>query len=280
MMKRNYLLSLIAVFSFLGSFAQEADSLGVIGDDLDLFAVLSTFQESESPEDFEKRLNDPENKINNLDLNEDDEVDYIRVIDNSEDDAHALVLRVDLDEKESQDIAVIELEKSGDNQATIQIVGDEEIYGADYIVEPAQEGEVTERLFMTNLIIVNVWGWPCVRFIYGPTYFRWVSPWRWGLYPKWWKPWRPVRWSVYHTHVHHHHAHFHRTSVRRVARAHAVYHTHRRTSVRVKTHPHYHGHRTAAPTHRNPQQRKAQPVNKSHHTTQRGNKKATGSRRR
>ncbi len=30
---------------------------------------------------------------------------------------------------ESQDVAVIELEKTGDNRAVIQIVGDEDIYG-------------------------------------------------------------------------------------------------------------------------------------------------------
>ena len=46
-----------------------------ISDNLDLEAVASVFGESENLEDFEKRLNDPEAQICNLDLNEDGYVD-------------------------------------------------------------------------------------------------------------------------------------------------------------------------------------------------------------
>ncbi len=42
------------------------------GQDLDLFGVLETFSESEDLEDFEKRLNDPDMGLNNMDLNQDE----------------------------------------------------------------------------------------------------------------------------------------------------------------------------------------------------------------
>ena len=80
------------------SFAGESDSLDVIGDNLDLNAVLDAFKNSESPTAFEKTINDKNQKINNLDLDEDGTVDYIQVIDNSEEDAHAIILRIDLSE--------------------------------------------------------------------------------------------------------------------------------------------------------------------------------------
>ena len=43
-------------------------SLGLAGDNLDLYAVLTLFQKSKTIEDFEKSLNDQTTKINNLDL--------------------------------------------------------------------------------------------------------------------------------------------------------------------------------------------------------------------
>ena len=147
--------------------AQDKDSLGVIGDDLDLYAVLNAFKNSRDIESFEKTLNDPEAKINNIDLNEDDQVDYIQVHDEVEGDAHAFILRIDLSEDETQDIAAIELEKTGNETANVQIVGDEEIYGKDYIIEPKGDEGITKRLLIPDLIVINVWGWPSVRFVYG-----------------------------------------------------------------------------------------------------------------
>lgn len=224
------------------TYSQDSDSLGVIGDNLDLYAVLDAFKNAETIEDFEKKINDPNTKINNLDLNEDDEVDYIQVHDEGDDDARAFVLRIDMGagEDEKQDVAVIELEKSGDNSATVQIVGDEEIYGEDYIVEPKQDDAKTKRLMMPQFIVVNVWVWPSVRFVFGPRYVRWRSPWRWGHYPKWWRPWRPHKWRAYHAlHIHHHH-HFHAVKVRRCGKAHGHYKKHRKTCVKIKHHHHHH----------------------------------------
>lgn len=241
----------LAALSWFGTttFAQEEeDSLGVIGDNLDLYAVLDAFKESESIEAFEKTLNDPNSKINNLDLNEDDEVDYIQVHDEEEDGAHAFILRIDISETESQDVAVIELEKTGNEEATIQIVGDEEIYGKDYIVEPKGDAGVTERLMMIDLIIINVWRWPVVRFVYGPSYVRWRSPYRWGVYPKWWKPWRPFKWRAYHSFHKHHRTHYHVVHVRRCHRSHNVFVKKRRTAVVIHNHKHHHSHHP----HKNP----------------------------
>jgi hypothetical protein len=114
----------------------EADSTGLPGDNFSLEAAIELFKKSDSPEDFEKRLNSEGNDVNNLDLNEDGEIDYIRVVDNMEGDVHALALQVAVSEKESQDVAVIEIEKQGAENAILQIVGDEELYGEQTIAEP------------------------------------------------------------------------------------------------------------------------------------------------
>src|SRR5512133_1462568 len=64
-----------------------------ISDNLDLDAVSSIFADSKNLEDFEFRLNDPENRISNLDLNQDGYVDYLRVIETATDNNSLVVIQ-------------------------------------------------------------------------------------------------------------------------------------------------------------------------------------------
>jgi len=253
---KNFILLLAAsAISILPSMAQDSgsqDSTGLPGDNFSLQGALEMFQKSESPEAFEKRLNEEENNVNNLDLNGDGEVDYVKVIDKMENDVHVLILQVPVSETESQDIAVIEIEKTGDANAMLQIIGDEEIYGEAVIIEPDGGGDDDAALldnfntgnfggpnagdvFNTNRIIVNVWLWPSVRFMYRPAYRPWVSPWRWRHYPVAFRPWRPYAWNVWHPRRH---IHYSRPYVvvrtHRVVRAHRIYTPVRVSSVTVR----------------------------------------------
>jgi hypothetical protein len=241
-MKKSKIIFLSLFFAGISSVsfaANDQDSLGLPGDNLDLEGVLELFKKSASPEEFEKALNTQNNEVNNLDLNNDNETDYIRVVDHKEDNAHALVLQVPVNETEAQDVAVIELEKNGEESADLQIVGDEDFYGKDYIIEagdgippPPPAGFATK-----TTVIVNVWAWPAVRFIYAPQYVIWISPWHWRYYPVWWSPWTPVFWHVHHMHVmRYHHPYWHRAYVHRVVKAHKVYGPHRTSSAVVYAH--------------------------------------------
>jgi len=202
------------------------------GDNLDLNAVMELFKKSDSVEDFENKLNSEKNDVNNLDLNNDGHVDYIRVIDHAEGDAHSLTLQVPYSDSEAQDVAVIELEQEGDN-TTAQIIGDEELYGKDVIVEPITDSDNTSA---------NVSGWKPVRYINSPRYVVYVSPWRWRHYPRWYKPWKPLGWRIYHGRVRHHHKHYRRTAHYRCHRAHKHYHKHRVHSVTFHGHHHHKHH--------------------------------------
>lgn len=226
--------------------AQE-DSTGMPGDNFSLQGALEMFKQSSSIEDFEKRINTESNNVNNLDLNDDGEIDYIKVIDKADKDVHAFVLQVAVSENENQDIAVIELEKTGDTTAVAQIVGDEEIFGEQTIVEASDEGdEVSDdagapsngpapNFYETNRIVVNVFFWPSVRFVYRPAYVPWVSPWRWRHYPGWWRPWHPFAWHVFHPRVVVYHRHCAVVRTHRVVVAHRVYTPFRASSTIVRT---------------------------------------------
>lgn len=221
------------------------DSTGLPGDNFSLHGALQMFQNATSPEDFEKAINTEDNHVNNIDLNGDGETDYIRVVNIADKDVHAFVLQVPVSESESQDIAVIELEKTGEASAVIQIVGDEEIYGEQVIVEPNGETNLDDQKpgkgpnpglhALPAYVVVNVWHWPTVRYVYGPGYRPWVSPWRWRVYPTWWRPWRPLAWRVWHPQYHRYHRPFAVVHTHRVVHAHRIYTPVRRTSVSVHT---------------------------------------------
>jgi len=219
-----------------------SDSTGLDGDHFSLEGALAFFKKAESLEDFEKMLNKENNEVNNLDLNEDGDVDYIRVVDHMEGDVHAIVLQVPVNGAESQDVAVIELEKDGPESAILQIIGDEDLYGEPKIAEPFEE-ETTKTNgrngpAMGNMpvrIVVNVWLWPSVRFVYRPAYRVYVSPWRWGVYPTWYRPFRPRPWGVYRVGIRPYRAHYTVVSTRRVVRARPVYAPHRAHATVVHT---------------------------------------------
>ena len=132
---------LLLMFSFSVSSAQQDVTIvaptSEVADGLDLKAVSVLFQDSENLESFERALNDSETGINNLDLNEDNEADFIRVVEQADGDARLIILQVPLAENEFQDVATIEVEKNGDDAYNMQVHGSAVIYGYDYYIAPA-----------------------------------------------------------------------------------------------------------------------------------------------
>jgi hypothetical protein len=242
------------------------DSTGLPGDHFSLQGALDLFKSSQSLEEFEQKLNTESNYVNNLDLDGDGIIDYISVSDKMEGTSHAIVLQIAINETESQDIAVIGIEKNGNETAVLQIIGDEELYGDSTIVEPFEVS--TDKggkgggfgpdpvVLEQNIIIVNVWMWPCVKFIYAPIYKPWVSPWHYRHHPAWFKPWKPAPWYVHHNHCIHHHANYHPVYIYRVPVAHKIYKPYHKSSVIIinkykPAHAAYKAHHAGKP-HKNP----------------------------
>ena len=150
---------------------------------LDLHAVSELFKEAENLEAFERSLNDPEVGVNNLDLDGNGEVDFIRVVEEVAGETHVIILQALLAEDEFQDVATIEIERSGDDEYNLQVHGNEVIYGPHYYVVPAH---------------VHV-HWPIVHWIYRPHYHPYRSAFYFGVHPHWWRPYRPVTLTVYRT---------------------------------------------------------------------------------
>ncbi|MEI6348617.1 MAG: hypothetical protein WCP69_11785 [Bacteroidota bacterium] len=243
-MKRITLTAIACIFALTFSAkAQDVevnykDSTGLPGDNFSLQGALEMFKNAKSLEDFEKMLNQDDNKINNLDLNDDGKIDYVRVVDNVLNNAHAIVLQVPINKTEFQDIAVIEIEKQGTEKVSVQIVGDEDIYGENIFYEPNNENEVNQgnvkggpsNSYCSANIWFNAWYWPCVTYMYAPHYVVWVSPWYWDYYPQWWRPWNPYSWRNYYGHCYHYHHHYYRSYHHYGTNAYNAYRTHHRSS--------------------------------------------------
>ena len=217
------------------------EKTGKAGDQFDLFAALHTFENSSSPEAFEKSLNSKSVGVNNLDLNEDGETDYIRVTDKKIDDkSHVLILQVDVAKGKTQDVATIEIEKTGEKEAHIQMIGDEDLYGSDYIVEP-QSKDAAAGFVVATTFAVNVWTWPAVAFVYSPAYVVWVSPYYYEYYPVWWEPWPVVVYDVYYPIVSVHHVHYGFSDGYRFVNIHEKYHSNYRVTAHFNYHENNHG---------------------------------------
>jgi len=170
----------------------EAESYD-ISNNLDLQAVASVFGESKDLQDFEMKLNDYDSKISNLDLNNDGEVDYLRVIETSENNVHVVVVQAVLDRDVFQDVASIVVEKKKNRRTYVQVVGDPFLYGVNYIIEP-----------------VYVYTPSIYSFFWSPRYVSWNSPYYWGYYPTHYRYRNPYEINIYLSNVYLHVNHQHR----------------------------------------------------------------------
>ena len=140
-----------------------------ISEGLDLKVVAKLFAEAKNLEEFEMTLNHPDSAFCNLDLNGDGQVDYLRVIETGEGNKRLIVLQAVLAKDIYQDVASIYVEKDEANNVSVQVVGDEYIYGTNYIIEP---------VYVYRPLIYD-WFW-------SDAWYAWYSPWYWGYWPGWW----------------------------------------------------------------------------------------------
>lgn len=172
------------------SFAQKTVTVTVddedISNNLDLYGIAYVFGESEDLADFEARINSADAQISNLDLNNDGEVDYLRVVEAMEGNMHVVVVQAVLAKDLYQDVATIVVDKETTSKSvSVQIVGDPYIYGENYIIEP---------VYVTVPVIYT--------YFWRPVYHCYVSPYYWGYYPSYFH-YRPcIHVNVYLHHMH------------------------------------------------------------------------------
>ncbi|MCB9273737.1 MAG: hypothetical protein H6564_06830 [Lewinellaceae bacterium] len=238
-MKKIILSCLLSVMFLSATHAQYDDAVrtGYEGDYFSLEGALDLFKQSYTLRDFERKLNTEENWVNNLDLNYDGRIDYIRVEHRRQGRFHAIVLQALLGRFDAQDVAVIEIEVIGRNEAVLQIIGDEDLYGQEVIVEPVEGYSDSRKGYHSNYgDFVNVYYWEPVQYILGRNYDVYVSPYRWSYYPDWWSPWVQCTWNIFRPRIVVYHRYYHVVHRYRVIHVHNFYRPHRSYSYNVVQH--------------------------------------------
>ncbi len=193
---KNYFIPILVFFAFIwvikginsSQQRQGGDNYNVdvtvasqARDGLDLEALIELVKKGTSASDIEKKLNQPDG-INNMDLDEDGRVDFIKVTEyGDKNEAYGFSFTVEVKEKEEQEVAEIEIEKSGE-KAEIVARGNQQIYGHNHYYHGYSP--IGSFLLWSYLISPH-------RFYY--------SPFSYGYYPSYYSRYGPVGRSVYQT---------------------------------------------------------------------------------
>lgn len=161
---------------------------------LDLQAVAAAFAEAKSVKEFEMLLNSSRYMINNLDLNGDGYIDYLRVLETRKGYYHALLIQACIAPGLFQDVATLVAERRA-NLLYVEVIGDPYLYGYNYIVRPT---------FVKRPPMWDMFG--------KPTYTTWNSPYYHGHWPSYYQRTKPMYLSHYQAYVHtymtnHHYCH-------------------------------------------------------------------------
>ena len=151
---------------------------------LDLQAVAAAFAQSSTVEEFENLLNNSSYMISNLDLNGDGYVDYLRVLETVDRNAHVFLIQAVLAQNVYQDVATLVAEVPVYGNACVQIIGSPYIYGPNFIIQPVYH---TRPLIFTCLL--------------RPAYAPWHSPWYWGHFPPHYRRPAPIYITHYQAYV-------------------------------------------------------------------------------
>lgn len=152
---------------------------------LDLKAVGEILKKSQNAEEFEKLLNDPATKVNNLDLDEDGRVDFINVTEFGDDKVKGFSLTTRMPNQEIQEIATIKIEQSDSQKANVEYRGNESIYGPGHYYHSTWQPGLG-----TGMIL---------GYLFGGLHRPYYSPWSYGYYPSNYRSYPPVSHDTYRT---------------------------------------------------------------------------------
>jgi len=133
----------------------------------DVNKLATLVKTSTNPQALEKAINDPNNHINNLDLDKDGNIDYLKV---EETDKNKLKVVDDVSAGDSVTVARINIDPSADNstadlsvQGNPQYVGDNNYYHSSF--------SFTDFLLLSYLMRPHSYYMPMYHYGYYPSYY-------------------------------------------------------------------------------------------------------------
>lgn len=189
-MKKIFIPVLAAILAFgmqsCGSGEREHTDVTINADTdlskgLDLKALGELLKKTKDAKTLEEELNKP-GSINNVDLDGDGKVDYLKVTEYGKDNDRGLSITDDVKQGETQEIATIDISKTNDQQADVNVQGNQDIYGPGATYHSSFG--VGDFLLMSYLFMPH------------PFY---MSPWGFGYYPPFYMRPMVVPFGMYHS---------------------------------------------------------------------------------
>lgn len=149
---------------------------------LDLQALGELVKKSPSPAKLEEALNTT-GSINNLDLNKDGKVDYIKVAESGSGNVRELTFTDQTPDSISTVVATVKIDKGAvpnSTQANMDISGNQDLYGDNYS-------------YHSNISVGEVL---LLAYLFSP-HMPYYSPWGYRVYPTYYRPYAPVPMASY-----------------------------------------------------------------------------------
>lgn len=150
-----------------------------LGDNLNLQALGELVKTAKNAQDIENQLN-TKGSINNLDLDGDGKVDYIKVTEYGTGTTKGFSFTVDLAGGQSQEVATIEIQQNGTQQASLNINGNQSVYG--------NNNSYSSNYSIADLMIMN--------YLFSPHGY-YISPYHYGYYPSYYSPYGMMSSAAY-----------------------------------------------------------------------------------
>lgn len=121
---------------------------------------------STDPQVLEKAINDPNNHINNLDLDKDGKIDYVKV---TEPGKNQLAVVDDISNDQSVTVANIKVDPTNNNSADLNIQGNPDYVGDNYMYH--SHFSFTDFLLLSYLMRPHSYYMPMYHYGYYPSYY-------------------------------------------------------------------------------------------------------------
>ena len=159
------------------------EKASLAGEGLDLKAVGELVKNCKDAPELEKKLNDPTTSVNNLDLNKDGQVDYIKVTEYGSGNTRGFSLTTEPTKGDVQELATIDIQKNQQTQqAEMSITGNQDVYGSN---------QTYQSSFSPGEFLLMAW-------LFSPRPY-YVSPYYFGYYPAYYHPWGCYPYYAYHS---------------------------------------------------------------------------------
>lgn len=153
-----------------------------LGEGLNLQMLGDMVKNSTNAQDIEDKLNST-GSINNLDLDNDGNVDYLKVTEYGDGNNRGLSFTVDLADGQTQEVATVVLDKS-QNNVNMNIQGNNDLYG--------NQGYYTSRYSAGDILLMHY------LFSYHRPYY---SPYHYGYYPRGYRSYHSIPMHSYRSRV-------------------------------------------------------------------------------